>query len=644
MAPEVNASFLSKRKYSGSYFLSMITNPIEEDEWQGEEEKTEDNSISNDKSTPIEVGLPEDTYSILLVAKVWTSPLYYAVSFICFQLSLLVLIIQSLLFHAHGDNIYDVPEGINLLVVLGQGLAIILAACTAEDLLNALAFIFISVDENLIASIPELTNTRWRIAFGLKFIEGSLCLFTIFVLIIQSSTVIGLCLNFAALSFVWAIDDTFFSLGQRGFFSKGLAKCTYRISNTRILVHEHEKVHQYRNYAFYIVTLCLVTTWIYFTVQQLNGVFICENLLVQFDDIYEPEVSVLSGVYKRKNLDYLFYAIYEGEEIPNGNKAYPVIAFCREIQSWTLSIKEPGKAYSKCDWKAKSRVTRLTNILEVNSDWIVNVESTTESGSFGSLPFVDMSIECIDCYNSFEPTRDNCNNKHIGCKSNICECDESHYGLSCEFLQPCEKLALYNYDEQLNRTFSDGTSVLYNFSMTILKDKNDKLVENKNRPVWYQVHDKFCDFIFFQGYRWIFRTYYSYDDEHSLHKNETELPSLALEIMKKGLTFEKDPPANFKTLYYSEPRPQSSLNDKSAPIFIKWYRALPDRVDTVDSKPFTAVCAGCSDQQKCRHNGVCVNGKCQCKTCSKGVLCEQISCEGVGEDYFNEKDKKYDQM
>ena len=64
-------------------------------------------------------------------------------------------------------------------------------------------------------------------------------------------------------------------------------------------------------------------------------------------------------------------------------------------------------------------------------------------------------------------------------------------------------------------------------------------------PVWYLIHDEFCDFIFFRGYRWVFRTYFSYDNELSLLKNETELPSLALKIMKQGLTFEKNPPKNF---------------------------------------------------------------------------------------------------
>ena len=41
---------------------------------------------------------------------------------------------------------------------------------------------------------------------------------TIFLLIVQSETVISLCLNVGALSFVWNIDDMFYTLGRSGYF------------------------------------------------------------------------------------------------------------------------------------------------------------------------------------------------------------------------------------------------------------------------------------------------------------------------------------------------------------------------------------------------------------------------------------------
>lgn len=562
----------------------------------------------------VEISLPEDTYSMILIARNGSSTQIFCVACIFFQFSLVILIVVSLVKETSTFNPFVVPIGVDEQVILAQALAVILAAFSAEDLLTALSFLFICVDDDVRQAIPEVTKARWILAFGSKALEGLLCLATIFLLIVQSETVISLCLNFAALSFVWNIDDMFYTLGRSGYFLIGIQESSNRLATTKIpLVHQN-RIRNARNISFYFFMCIMFALWLMISIEQITGQYLCRNLLVQFDDVFDPHLSKFSGIYKIVGHSKNFYAIYEG---PKGSTSlgYPIIRYCHSAHTWTLSEYKKGQEYSECDWLAKSPTTFNHDIMTVSSGWYANVKDSLEYTPVGPLPLEHMSIECLDCHNEKEPIRNSCNGRGT-CKSDgSCECYEDNYGPSCEFPKPCEKLVTYN---RPGYKYING-SITFQNTFDLLKNQKGEIVEVQSRPVYIQPHNPSPFAIYFDGYRWrmiiidfngteaegvahAIELFTAYNPHMNLHMNDT-------------------------VVHFSEPMLMSSSNDRSVPVFFKWYKTLHGKVDKVTEDIGSLVCEGCSKFQQCRHNGQCVNNRCVCHKCSEGSLCEVKSDE-----------------
>ena len=154
-----------------------------------------------------------------------------------------------------------------------------------------------------------------------------------------------------------------------------------------------------------------------------------------------------------------------------------------------------------------------------------------------------------------------------------------------------------------------STLVFDNSLQLMNNEQNDEFIKVQNRPVYYQNVGEHTFAIFFDGYRW------------RLAKMEDE-----------GMIKTKDAFANYHpylnnyaVIQISDPMLISSPNDRFVPAFFNWYKPLGNKVDILAQTEGSLVCDGCSDLQQCRHNGECKNGRCICKECSEGTLCEIIS-------------------
>ena len=163
----------------------------------------------------------------------------------------------------------------------------------------------------------------------------------------------------------------------------------------------------------------------------ITGYYLCGFIFVQFSDEFIPALGTFSGVYEMMQT-----GIAKKPKYIEARRGLPEIVYCDTKRVWALSYGDTLKLPDNpCELPREiSSETTSFDILDVaESPWF------TTNGESGSLlvPFKDFQMSCYDC----EVNGDFCGYGG-SCKSNICECDREHYGLRCEFLQPCSLLEI----------------------------------------------------------------------------------------------------------------------------------------------------------------------------------------------------------
>ena len=96
-------------------------------------------------------------------------------------------------------NALGIPASNTVPVLICQWIALIIAVATQSDILTVLSYLHHGyVKANMLKAFPNCTRLKWAMSLTLQFLIGSLGLFTTFLLIVSSSDVVDLLLNFTA--------------------------------------------------------------------------------------------------------------------------------------------------------------------------------------------------------------------------------------------------------------------------------------------------------------------------------------------------------------------------------------------------------------------------------------------------------------
>jgi len=235
------------------------------------------------------------------------------------------------------------------------------------------------------------------------------------------------------------------------------------------------------------------------TVTQKQGKYRCKSVTVAFgDDVWEAayitgnptsgddvweDANVITGNGPKKRL--LIFSHFNGIYVENGthnrrpkyteqNKedgdpflttTGAEIVYCEDIESWVFRHEHIRTSLSEdlendCSWLLKSPETDSYDIIELaeESEWFVwkgLIESEYR-----------ISIECNEC------------DDHAGCNysgkcvDEICDCDDEHFGILCQYERPCPVI----------RSEKDNTTTL-SLLGDALDDEVD-FVEVYGRPVY----------------------------------------------------------------------------------------------------------------------------------------------------------------
>eukprot|EP00550_Attheya_septentrionalis_P006338 CAMPEP_0198280448 /NCGR_PEP_ID=MMETSP1449-20131203/520_1 /TAXON_ID=420275 /ORGANISM="Attheya septentrionalis, Strain CCMP2084" /LENGTH=288 /DNA_ID=CAMNT_0043975801 /DNA_START=313 /DNA_END=1176 /DNA_ORIENTATION=+ len=149
----------------------------------------------------------KDTFSLMFVCNIKSFGFAYSVFFFALQVAILVLIAVNITKNAPDGNPLNVPVGTSLDVVWAQVLALFVSLITQSDFMATFDLINTKYDDTAVLSLFEgATHTKWIVSNICRFVVGVLSIFISFILIVQSTTVIELFFNFAAVQFVSELD------------------------------------------------------------------------------------------------------------------------------------------------------------------------------------------------------------------------------------------------------------------------------------------------------------------------------------------------------------------------------------------------------------------------------------------------------
>eukprot|EP00978_Attheya_sp_CCMP212_P045430 scaffold346263_cov24-Attheya_sp.AAC.1 len=174
----------------------------------------------------------KDIFSLMFICNIKSLGFAYSVFFFALQVAILVLIAINVLLDAPDGNPLNVPVGTRLDVIVGQVLALFVSLITQSDFLATFDLINVKYDATVLSLFEGATRTKWIVSNICRFLVGVLSIAISFILIVQSTKVIDLFFNFAAVQFVSDLDNIAFQLAYRGYMVIGDLEET-----TRKLIH-----------------------------------------------------------------------------------------------------------------------------------------------------------------------------------------------------------------------------------------------------------------------------------------------------------------------------------------------------------------------------------------------------------------------
>jgi len=548
------------------------------------------------------IGFHETIYTMLYVSKPKSAPFVFALAIYVLQTSLIVLALADTIDIREDTNTLKIPPNVNPAVHWAQGLIVIFIVAFQQDLTEALVKWHNGPHPDLLAD-PNVGATKWSFygsCVGQVF-TGTCLLFTIFILSMQATTVVGLMLNFAALHFLSEIDDLSYSLAKNGFVYPAIRKQTEAISQYRVVDHAKDTKLTFRIVFFYGVVAVLVVSFFFVKLAQVDGNYICDRVYVQFGDDYNPNLAHYSGIFEPQDK----FTFETRDYVDALTRESILLAFCDDEQSWTFSYKQQGKdSEEPCKRAfAKSSRTISYDVTTIpTSGWSVRYLGTDEF-----VPIDFMEMVCIDDF----PSAD------IGSE-----------GLQQTFSEsPCEELHVDGRSENFPQS---GNPLAHKFH--ILKHSNGSSVTAYGCPIYYSDAVDPANYIVFTGRRWVLLNEDGFKGDLSDDMFQRQFLQGVMD---------------WKPLFLSAAADFNTRSFQPSPAGLNWFPVVnyalggsvsygPDYVQTPPSTKL--LCSECTDDSSCLNGGVCdlESRQCNCTDDFTSGICEQyVACFDQAEPCHN---------
>ncbi|CAB9503424.1 expressed unknown protein [Seminavis robusta] len=562
-----------------------------------------------------EKALNEDIYSVMYTADRFSIPFFFAMLVFMIQFTILVLIFIGLVdttedppTSSNGEtNRLKLPVDVERTVRIAQGCGVILIInFTAKegDLIKGCSRVFNGYDKELIKDHTGATKIKWAMSSLFQASSGFFMIMNLFILLMQSTTVVGMCLNFAALHFVQDIDDVAFAVAETGLVGQVIQAEVKGVGDIMTTAANIRRTLWMRRFLLGTIVTALYVFWIIFSNWQLSGKFACNVLLLQFGDAYDPDLAYYSGGFIAEGLQS------SRPKYVDLSGTYKM-RYSRSNKAWVLEPNTPEKGLVVI----KSSETESFDVTTIaDQTWFHNTTG-------GFVPVDWFSLTCHECNeNRCHTDRGTCNENHA------CMCHEGFFGVSCETETP--KCPFYAVDFRTRGTLANVPGGSFFFDNQFLSA--DVKFNHRFLYIPFDINAyafsaalKVQYFMIFTGRRWMIMgapyessalTY----DEFFDYLNTTKFwnassAAEALQVLAKSRLY--------SPRYYSSPVDYGTPTWAYDPTAVTWvfakpqenhddslfFDATPDDDDTLSAR---FLCSACSFQYE---NGTVTEGLATCQ-------------------------------
>jgi len=412
--------------------------------------------------------LPTDTFSFLVYTDVFSSYFLLGIMVFLFQLAIYGVLLYDIIDSGtkiNKKNLFGFPFNVGDPVRIAEVIAIFISIITQQDVRKAICLYRDGFDESGLTQVFKgATIYKWWLSIVFRACEGGLGLIVTFLLIMRSDSVLDLLLNFSAIEFITMLDDVLFELASEGFLGRPLKKETRRLSRKSYYV-SHACANSYcakvLSIAYFVVLcVCFFGGWLIIYIKQSRGHYLCQLIFSQFGDDKLTMLGTFTGLFSMHSKMFDDRASYRGADLQDGERG-PLLAYCEKEKHWTLSLTKNGTnadEWNPCkDWLAASSESQSFDLLSTTSSpWIVNTPTNREA------PLAHHFLSCHECMHveNFCGEHGKClpggilflnDLKEIlkypeSAQYDKCSCDDGHYGLRCEYFEPCPALEVSQSD------------------------------------------------------------------------------------------------------------------------------------------------------------------------------------------------------
>ena len=182
----------------------------------------------------------------------------------------------------------------------------------------------------------------------LRFTQGMLATIVVFLLIIDTSDVIEIILNFTAINFISAFDNVAFELAQWGKYGPRLQAEANRIGNdlpAPPCVYRKYQHIRFRWTVIPILVFLMTSLLVISNMQESTEIWLTSSLRVQFKD--DPLREQYNGCYHETGMRVNKRNVFESHQSSsNTDQAMARFGYCQDMRKWLLFM---GNATNACD-------------------------------------------------------------------------------------------------------------------------------------------------------------------------------------------------------------------------------------------------------------------------------------------------------
>lgn len=140
--------------------------------------------------------LPQDTFSMMIIAETWTLPFTASLIIFTLQVTIFVLTLLDLAREGEPGNAFGVPANVSAELRATQFIAVLVAVLTQGDLRTASILLRDGFNKDFDTAFMETAPWKFHMSIAARTVSGSIGLLVSFVLIITAPSVVELLLNF----------------------------------------------------------------------------------------------------------------------------------------------------------------------------------------------------------------------------------------------------------------------------------------------------------------------------------------------------------------------------------------------------------------------------------------------------------------